>query len=80
MIRELPRLSSRVLIPGDPEAEQAALGFGLRHVEAAVGAAVRQPGGTLMLRSDRLTPAELADKVLAAAGLRQVRRGSQRGT
>jgi hypothetical protein len=26
-----------------------------------------------MLRSDRLTPAELADEVLAAAGLRQVR-------
>jgi hypothetical protein len=35
-------------------------------------AAVRQPGGTLMLRSDRLTPAELADEVLAKAGLHQV--------
>jgi hypothetical protein len=30
-------------------------------------AAARQPGGTLMLRSDRLTAAELADEVLAAA-------------
>jgi hypothetical protein len=32
-----------------------------------VAAAARQPGGTLMLRSDRLTPAELADEVLARA-------------
>ena len=30
-----------------------------------VAAAARQPAGTLMLRSDRLTPAELADEVLA---------------
>ena len=28
---------------------------------------VRQPGGTLMLRSDKLTPAELADEVMARA-------------
>jgi adenylylsulfate kinase-like enzyme len=34
--------------------------------------AARQPGGTLLLRSDRLTPAELADEVLATADLRQV--------
>jgi len=68
------RLNARVLIPGNPEADQSARGFGLRHVEAAVAAAARQPGGTLMLRSDRLTPAELADEVLAAAGLSQVHR------
>ena len=37
----------------------------------AVAAATRQPAGTLLLRSDRLTPAELADEVLAAAGLSQ---------
>ena len=41
-------------------------------MDEMVAAAARQPAGTLMLRSDRLTPAELADKVLAAAGLRQV--------
>jgi hypothetical protein len=35
-------------------------------IVSSVGVA-RQPGGTLMLRSDRLTPAELADKVLARA-------------
>jgi hypothetical protein len=31
-----------------------------------------------MLRSDRLTPAELADEVLAAAGLSQVHRDGKR--
>lgn len=40
-------------------------------MDAAVAAATRQPAGTLLLRSDRLTPAELADEVLAAAGLSQ---------
>jgi predicted kinase len=65
------RLNARVLIPASPEADQSARGFGLRHVDAAVDAAARQPAGTLMLRSDRLTPAGLADEVLAAAGLRQ---------
>jgi len=68
------RLNTRVLIAGSPEADQSPRGFGLRYVEAAVAAAARQPGGTLMLRSDRLTPAELADEVLAAAGLSQVHR------
>jgi adenylate kinase family enzyme len=29
-------------------------------------AAARQPGGTLLLRSDRLSPAGLADEVLAS--------------
>ncbi len=41
-------------------------------VDEMAAAAARQPGGTLMLRSDRLTPAELADEVLARADLRQV--------
>jgi hypothetical protein len=34
-------------------------------------AAARQPAGTLMLRSDRLSPARLADEVLARAGSRR---------
>jgi hypothetical protein len=72
------RLSTRVLIPGNPEADQSARGFGLRHADAAVAAAVRQPGGTLMLRSDKLTPAELAHEVLAAAGLRQAHEDGKR--
>ena len=52
--------------------DQAARAFGMTGVEEMVAAAARQPAETLMLRSDRLTPAELADQVLAAAGLRQV--------
>ncbi len=42
-------------------------------VDEMVAAAARQPGGTLMLRSDRFTPAEMADEVLARADMRHVR-------
>ncbi len=58
-------ITSRVSHPDDPEAEQRARAFCLSHVDAALAAAARQPAGTLMLRSDKLTPAELADEVLA---------------
>jgi hypothetical protein len=37
-------------------------------MDAAMAAAARLPAGTLALRSDKLTPAELADEVLARAG------------
>jgi hypothetical protein len=67
------RLNDRVGIPGNPGANQSAREWALSRVDAAVVAAARQPTGTLLLRSDRLTPAELADEVLAAAGLRQAR-------
>jgi predicted kinase len=66
------RLNARVDIPDNPEAIQSAREWALSRIDAAIVAAARQPGGTLMLRSDRLTPAELADEVLAAAGLRQL--------
>jgi gluconate kinase len=66
------RLNARVDIPDNPGANQPAREWALSRIDAAIVAAARQPGGTLMLRSDRLTPAELADEVLAAAGLRQV--------
>jgi predicted kinase len=59
------RLTDRVIAPDDPEADQQAREFCLSHVDAAVAAAARQPTGTIMLRSDKLTPAELADEVLA---------------
>jgi hypothetical protein len=65
------RLNARVTGPGK-EWDQAAREFGMTGVDEMVAAAARQPGGTLMLRSDRLTPAELAGEVLAAAGLGQV--------
>jgi predicted kinase len=63
------RLSARVTHPGRPW-DQAAHEFGMTGVDEMATAAARQPGGTLMLRSDRLTPADLADEVLARAGLR----------
>jgi gluconate kinase len=66
------RLNARVTHPDNPEWDQAAREFGMTGVHEMVAAAARQPGGTLMLRSDRLTPAELADEVLARADLRQV--------
>ncbi len=66
------RLNARVTHPG-AEWDQGAHEFGMTGVDDMVAAAARQPRGTLMLRSDRLTPAELADAVLAAAGLSQVR-------
>ena len=47
------------------ECDQAAREPGMPGVDEMVAAAARQPGGTLLLRSDRLTPAELADEVLA---------------
>jgi hypothetical protein len=58
------RLNARVTRPGR-DWDQAARELGMPLVEEMVAAAVRQPGGTLMLRSDKLTPAELADEVLA---------------
>jgi len=71
------RLHARVTHPGR-EWDQAAREFGMTGVDEMAAAAARQPGGTLMLRSDRLTPAELADEVLARAGLRQVHRDGKR--
>ncbi len=60
------RLNARVTDPGR-NWDQAAREFGMTGVDEMAAAADRQPGGTLMLRSDRLTPAELADEVLARA-------------
>jgi predicted kinase len=63
------RLKTRAPVSSDPGANQSAREWALSRVDAAILAAARQPAGTLMLRSDRLTPTELADEVLAAAGL-----------
>ena len=63
------RLNARVTKPGRTW-DQAAREIGMTGVDEIVAAAARQPDGTLMLRSDKLTPAELADEVMAAAGLR----------
>ena len=60
------RLNARVTRPGW-DWDRVARAHGMTGVDEIVAAAARQPGGTLMLRSDRLTPAELADEVLASA-------------
>jgi predicted kinase len=65
------RLNARMTHPGK-DWDQVADEVGMTGVDEIVAAAARQPAGTLMLRSDRLTPAELADAVLVAAGLTQV--------
>ena len=66
------RLNARVTDPGR-DWDQVAHESGMTGLDEMVAAAARQPSGTLMLRSDRLTPAELADEVLAGAHARQVR-------
>ncbi|MDQ2876460.1 MAG: ATP-binding protein [Actinomycetota bacterium] len=72
VLRERLNARARVTHPDNPDWDQGARKLGMTGVDEMVAAAARQPGGTLMLRSDRLTPAELADEVLAAAGLGQV--------
>ena len=66
------RLNARVTDPKYSEWDQAARELGMTRVAEMVAAAARQLAGTLLLRSDRLTPAELADEVLARVGLRPV--------
>jgi hypothetical protein len=51
------RLNARVTHP-DRDWDQAAREFGMTGADEMVAAAARQPGGTLMLRSDKLIPAE----------------------
>ena len=72
------RLNARVTQPGR-DWDQAARESGMTGVDEMVAAAARQPGGTLLLRSDRLTPAELADQVLARADAHQVSLGTELG-
>jgi len=59
------RITDRVLVPDDAEHDQQARDFCLGNLDRGVAAAARVPPGTLLLRSDKLTPAELADEVLA---------------
>jgi hypothetical protein len=59
------RITDRVLVPDDPARDQLARDFCLGNLDRGVAAAARVPPGTLLLRSDKLTPAELADEVLS---------------
>ena len=58
------RLNARSTHPSK-DWDRGARMLGMTGVDEMVAAAARQPAGTLMLRSDKLTPAELADEVLA---------------
>jgi predicted kinase len=69
------RLAAREDGPQDPEGRRLARDWALKRIDAALVAARRQPTGTLMLRSDWLTPTELADEVLAVAGPRELDSG-----
>jgi hypothetical protein len=71
------RLNARVTDPKYSDWDQGARELGMTGVDEMVAAAARQPAGTLLLRSDRLTPPELADEVLARADLRQVHADSK---
>ena len=59
------RITDRVLVPDNPEQDQQARDFCLRNAGRGIAAAARVPPGTLLLRSDKLNPAELADEVLS---------------
>lgn len=72
------RLNARATHPDNPEWDQVARELGMTPVDEAVAAAARQPGGTLMLRSDRDTPTDLADEVLARADLHQAHGNGRR--
>ena len=67
------RLDARDPRP-DKNWDEVAREAGMTGVDEIVAAAARQPSGTLMLRSDLLTPAELADEVLEALRARAHRR------
>ena len=62
------RLNARSTHPSK-DWDRGARMLGMTGVDEMVAAAARQPAGTLMLRSDKLTPPELADEVLARLGL-----------
>jgi predicted kinase len=67
VLRDRLNARARVTHPARPQGDQAARELGMTGVDEAVAAAARQPGGTLMLQSDKLSPAELAAEVLARA-------------
>jgi len=62
------RIGTQVLHPRDPGQDESARQFRLKNIECCVAAPKEQPEDTMILRSDLMTPAQLADAVLAAAG------------
>jgi adenylylsulfate kinase-like enzyme len=64
------RIDAQVLDEANPEADASARAFRHRNVERCAAARAGLPAGTLILRSDRHTPAQLADLVMAALPVR----------
>jgi hypothetical protein len=62
------RITDRVLVPDDPDQDQEAREFCYRNMDRAIAFAGCLPAGSLVLRADKLTPAELADEVMARFG------------
>lgn len=60
------RIDAQVLHEDDAEADSSARAFRHRNVERCVAACAHLPAGTLILRSDRHTPAQLAESVINA--------------
>ena len=57
----LPYGAQRRVAGGQCERDQQGRDFCLRNLDRGIAAAARVPPGTLLLRSDKLTPDELAD-------------------
>lgn len=62
------RLDARIVAPGDPERDEAARRWGKAQIAECVAAADTLREGTVVLDGER-PPHELADSVLAHAGL-----------
>jgi AAA domain len=60
------RIDAQVLVKDNPAADASARAFRHRNVERCVAANADLPAGTLILRGDRHTPAQLADLVVDA--------------
>ena len=60
------RIDAQVLIQDDPETDASARAFRHRNVDRCVAARDDLPPGTLILRADQHTPAQLAELVLTA--------------
>jgi predicted kinase len=60
------RIDAQVLVEDNPERDASARAFRHRNVERCAAARADLPAGTLVLRSDRHTPAQLANIVMDA--------------
>ncbi len=60
------RIDAQVLHKDNPEADASARAFRHRNVERCTAALACLPAGTLILRADQHTPAQLADLVVSA--------------